>query len=116
MPHADRRSDEPQVAIGCSRRKSDGYGKTGRSKACAPHGELSLALAPIQNRRALFPVTMTADLRSVPVALLQREIKKIIALINRSVSLDELDRARATLCRLQEALALATIRAKSLAD
>jgi len=59
---------------------------------------------------------MTADLHSVPVELLQREITKIAAHINRSVSLDELDRAWATLCRLQEALALATIRAKSLAD
>jgi len=59
---------------------------------------------------------MTADLHSVPVELLQREIKKIAARINRSVSLDELDRAWATLCRLQEALALATIRAKSLSD
>jgi hypothetical protein len=59
---------------------------------------------------------MTADLHSVPVELLQREIKKIAALINRSASLDELDRAWATLCRLREALALATIRARSLAD
>jgi len=57
---------------------------------------------------------MTADLHSVPVELLQREIKKIAACINRSVSLDDLDRAWATLCRLREALA--TIRAKSLAD
>jgi hypothetical protein len=41
---------------------------------------------------------MTADLHSVSVVLLQREIKKIAALINRSASLDELDRAWATLC------------------
>jgi hypothetical protein len=59
---------------------------------------------------------MTADLHSVPVELLEREIRKIAALINRSASLDELDRAWAMLCRLKEALALATIRAKSLAD
>jgi len=59
---------------------------------------------------------MTADLHSVPVELLQREIRKIAALINRRASLDELDRAWAMLCRLKEALALATIRAKSLAD
>jgi hypothetical protein len=58
------------------------------------------------------PVT---DLHSVPVELLQREIKKIAALINRSASLDELDRAWATLCRLREALALATMKARSLA-
>jgi hypothetical protein len=55
-------------------------------------------------------------LHSVPVELLQREIRKIADLINRSVSLDELDRAWAVLWRLQEALALETIRAKSLAD
>jgi hypothetical protein len=54
------------------------------------------------------------DLHSVPVVLLQREISKIIALINRSASLDELDRAWATLCRLRDALA--SERAKSLAD
>jgi hypothetical protein len=53
---------------------------------------------------------------SLPVELLQREIKKISARINRSASLDELDKAWATLCRLQEAVALATTRAKSLAD
>ena len=47
----------------------------------------------------------------MPVELLQREIKKISALINESTSLDELDKAWATLCRLQEAVALATIRA-----
>jgi len=59
---------------------------------------------------------MTADLHSVPVELLQREIKKIAALVNKSASLDELDRAWAMLCRLRDALALATIKAKSLAD
>ena len=59
---------------------------------------------------------MTADLHSMPVALLQREIKNIAARINRSASLDELDRALASLSRLQDALALATERAKSLAD
>ena len=59
---------------------------------------------------------MTADLHPVSVELLQREIKEIAACINRSVSLDELDRAWATLCRLQEALALATIRTKSLVN
>jgi hypothetical protein len=53
---------------------------------------------------------------SLPTKLLLREIKTISAHINRSASLDELDRAWATLCRLQEALALATTRAKSLAD
>jgi hypothetical protein len=59
---------------------------------------------------------MTANLRSMSVELLQREIKKIAARINRSVSLDELDQAWATLRRLQDALALATERAKALAD
>ena len=53
---------------------------------------------------------------SLPVELLQREIKKISARINRSTSLDELDKAWETLCRLRDALALATMRAKSLAD
>jgi hypothetical protein len=53
---------------------------------------------------------------SLSVELLQREIKKISARINRTTSLDELDKAWATLCRLQDALALATIRARSLAD
>lgn len=51
---------------------------------------------------------------SLPVKLLHCEIKKIGARINRSVSLDELDKTWTTLCRLQDALA--TIRAKSLAD
>ena len=53
---------------------------------------------------------------SLHVALLQREIKKIAACLHRSASLDELDRAWATLCRLQEALTLAMERGKSLAD
>ena len=47
---------------------------------------------------------------------LRREIKNIAGRIHRSRTLDELDRAWATLCRLQDALALATERAKSLAD
>jgi hypothetical protein len=55
-------------------------------------------------------------LTSQPVKLLLREITKISARINRSASLDELDKAWATLCRLQEAVALATTRVKSLAD
>ena len=59
---------------------------------------------------------MTADLHSVPVELLRREIKKIVARINRSASLDDLDRTWATLYRLQDALALAKLRAKALAD
>ena len=61
-------------------------------------------------------VKKTADLHSVPVELLRRDIKKIAARINRRASFDELDRAWAMLCRLQDALALATERAKSLAD
>ena len=61
-------------------------------------------------------VKMTADLHSVPAALLHREIKKIARRINGSASKDELDRAWAILYRLQEALALATERAKALAD
>jgi hypothetical protein len=60
------------------------------------------------------------DPKSAPFTLsveqLQREIKKISARIDRSASLAELDKTWATLCRLQDALALATIRAKSLAD
>jgi hypothetical protein len=59
---------------------------------------------------------MTADPHSVPVKLLQREIRKIVARINRCESKDKLDPAWATLCRLQDALALATERAKGLAD
>jgi hypothetical protein len=59
---------------------------------------------------------MTADLHSVPVKLLQREIEKIAARINRCASMDELDHTWATLCRLQDAMALATERAKALAD
>jgi hypothetical protein len=51
---------------------------------------------------------------SLPVERLQREIRKISARIDRSASLDELDKTWATLCRLQDALAL--MRAKSLAD
>jgi hypothetical protein len=47
---------------------------------------------------------------------LQREIKKVSAHINRSASWDELDETWAMLCRLQDALALATMRAKSLVD
>ena len=59
---------------------------------------------------------MTADVRSMSVKQLRREIKNIAGRIHRSASMDELDRAWATLCRLQDALALATERAKSLAD
>ena len=58
----------------------------------------------------------TADIHSLPVKRLQREIKKIAAHINGCASMEELDRAWATLCRLQDALALATDRAKALAD
>ena len=61
-------------------------------------------------------VKMTADLHSVPVALLRRAIKKIAHRINGSMSKDELDQTWAILCRLKDALALATERAKSLAD
>ena len=61
-------------------------------------------------------VKMPADLHSVPVALLRREIKKIAVRIGKSTSKDEVDRAWAILCRLQDALALATERAKALAD
>jgi hypothetical protein len=61
-------------------------------------------------------VKKTADLCSVPVKLLRHEIKKIAAHVHRGASSDELDRAWATLSRLQDALALATERAKSLAD
>jgi len=50
------------------------------------------------------------------VKLLQREIKKIAVRIGKSTSKDEVDRAWAILCRLQDALALATERAKALAD
>jgi hypothetical protein len=59
---------------------------------------------------------MPADLSSVPVKLLRREIKKIAARLDTSASLDELDLAWATLCRLQDALALVMERAKALAD
>ena len=57
-----------------------------------------------------------ADLHSMPVEILRREIKKIAARINRCASMDELDQAWATLCRLQDALVLAAERAKALAD
>jgi hypothetical protein len=53
---------------------------------------------------------------SLPVERLQREIRKFSARIDRSASRDELDKTWARLCRLQDALALATMRAKSLAD
>ena len=59
---------------------------------------------------------MTANVRSMSIKQLRREIKNIADRIHRSRTLDELDRAWATLCRLQDALALATERAKSLAD
>jgi hypothetical protein len=49
------------------------------------------------------------DPHAVP-AMLRREIKKIAARIQRTASLDELDQAWATLCRLQDTLALATER------
>jgi hypothetical protein len=58
------------------------------------------------------PVKMTDDLSSAPVKLLRREIRKIAAHLDTSASLDELDRAWATLCRLRDALVLATERAK----
>ena len=58
----------------------------------------------------------TADLHSVPVEVLQREIKKIVARINRCASIDALDQEWETLCRLQDALALATEKAKAFAD
>jgi hypothetical protein len=61
-------------------------------------------------------VKMTADLHSVPVALLRREIKKIARRINGSMSKDELDRTWAILYRLQDALALAMEKATALAD
>ena len=61
-------------------------------------------------------VTMTADLHSVPVALLQREIEKIARRINGSTSKDDIDRAYAILYRLQEARALASERTKAFAD
>ena len=53
----------------------------------------------------------------VSVVQLQREIRKISTrVIGRCASMDELDQAWATLTRLQDALALATERAKGLAD
>jgi hypothetical protein len=62
------------------------------------------------------PVKMIADLSSAPVKLLWREIRKIAARLDTSASLDELDQAWATLCRLQDALEFATERAKGIAD
>jgi len=59
---------------------------------------------------------MTADARSMSVAQLRREIKRIAERLDKSMSLDDLDRAWTTLCRLQDALALATERTKSLGD
>jgi hypothetical protein len=59
---------------------------------------------------------MPADLSSVPVKLLRREIRKIAARLDTSSSLDELDLAWATLYRLHDALAIATERTKGLAD
>ena len=44
--------------------------------------------------------------RSLQVMRLRREIKKITVHIQKSTSLDELDKAWGVLCRLQEALAL----------
>jgi hypothetical protein len=53
---------------------------------------------------------------SLPVKRLQREIKRVARHIHKSGSLDELDRAWATLCRLNDALALAMERGKAAAD
>ena len=51
------------------------------------------------------------------VEQLRREIRKIsVRIIGKCASLDDLDKAWTTLCRLQEALVLATERAKGLAD
>jgi len=61
-------------------------------------------------------VEITADLRSISVEQLQREIKKIAARIHRCKSMHELDQAWATLVRLQNALAVARERARGLAD
>jgi hypothetical protein len=58
----------------------------------------------------------TADVHSMPVEVLRREIKKIAARINRCASIDALDQEWGTLCRLQDALAPAVERAKALAD
>jgi hypothetical protein len=57
-----------------------------------------------------------ADLHSMPVEILRREIKKIAAHIHRCASMEELDQAWATLRRLRDAAALAAERAKALAD
>jgi pantothenate kinase-related protein Tda10 len=91
---------------------------TGASDRCeASHIRLGQPAARVRMREGWFKgCEAMTHLHSVPVELLQREIRKIADLINRSVSLDELDRAWAVLWRLQEALALETIRAKSLAD
>ena len=60
---------------------------------------------------------MPADIRSMSVAQLQRAITKISTrMINKCASMDELDQTWATLTRLHDALALATERAKALAD
>jgi hypothetical protein len=63
-------------------------------------------------------VKKTADPRSMTAAQLQRAIRKIARRLDKSASLDELDLVWATLCRLQDALAMATerARAKALAD
>jgi len=63
-------------------------------------------------------VKKNADTRSMSVAQLQREIKKIAAhIINRcaspSLTVDELEKAVARLRGLQDALALATERVKA---
>src|SRR5215469_595462 len=63
----------------------------------------------------VFLMNKTADLHSMPVEVLRREIRKIAARINRCASMDELDQAWATLCRLQDALAVVVER-KALAD
>ena len=74
----------------------------------------------------LFPARIAAlpingekmpDPRSMSVAQLQRAITKISTrMIGKCASMDELDQAWATLCRLQDALAIAAERAKGLAD
>jgi hypothetical protein len=60
---------------------------------------------------------MIADPRSMSIAQLRRAITKISTRsINKCASMDELTQAWATLTRLHDALALATERAKGLAD
>jgi hypothetical protein len=60
---------------------------------------------------------MTADIHSMSVAQLRRAITKISTrMIGKCASMDELDQAWATLTRLHDALAVATERAKGLAD